>query len=71
MQHDDGPLLLRQVPALAALLDEASKGSTRIHFLRPIKRLGGAEGVHLLERLRDDDLFGREATALLRRVKKS
>jgi hypothetical protein len=59
-----------EFPALVALLGETSRGSTRIHFLRPIKRLGGAEGVALLERLADDDLFGREATALLRRVKK-
>lgn len=53
--------------ALIALLDETSRGSTRIHFLRPIKRVGGKRGLELLTSLQDDPLFGKEASALLKR----
>ena len=53
--------------ALIALLDETSRGSTRIHFLRPIKRVGGKRGLDVLRSLRDDPLFGKEARALLKR----
>jgi hypothetical protein len=52
---------------LIALLDETSRGSTRIHFLRPIKRVGGKRGLDLLTSLKDDPLFGKEASALLKR----
>lgn len=50
---------------LIALLDEAG-GDTRIHLLRAIKRVGGIRGRHLLESLRSDSTFGREARALLK-----
>jgi hypothetical protein len=53
--------------ALIALLDETSRGSTRIHFLRPIKRVGGKRGMNVLRSLQDDPLFGKEANALLKR----
>ena len=53
--------------ALIALLDETSRGSTRIHFLRAIKRVGGKRGLDVLTSLRDDPLFGKEARALLKR----
>lgn len=53
--------------ALIALLDETSRGSTRIHFLRPIKRVGGKRGLDVLTSLQDDPLFGKEASALLKR----
>ncbi|HKY16329.1 MAG TPA: hypothetical protein VJM33_15490 [Microthrixaceae bacterium] len=43
------------------------RGASRIYFLRPIRRLGGDRGRSLLESLRDDETFGREATALLGR----
>ena len=52
--------------ALIALLDETSRGSTRIHFLRPIKRVGGKRGLDVLTSLKDDPLFGKEARALLK-----
>lgn len=53
--------------ALIALLDETSRGSTRIHFLRSIKRVGGKRGLDVLTSLQDDPLFGKEARALLKR----
>ncbi len=52
---------------LASLLSVDSRGDTRVHFLRPIKRLGGAEGRALLESLTTDPVFGREATHLTKR----
>jgi hypothetical protein len=52
--------------ALIGLLDESSRGSTRIHFLRPIKRVGGKHGLEVLKSLQDDPLFGKEARALLK-----
>jgi hypothetical protein len=51
---------------LVALLREQSRGDTRIHFLRAIKRVGGEKGQQILKSLRDDPLFGREARALLK-----
>jgi len=53
--------------ALIALLNETSRGTTRIHFLRPIKRVGGEPGLEVLRSLEDDPLFGKEAQALLKR----
>lgn len=58
---------VEHLPALIDLLGEDSKSDTRIHFLRTIKRLGGQQGRDILEELRSDPLFGKEATALLRR----
>lgn len=43
-----------QVGSLVGLLGEASRGQSRIHFLRTIKRLGGEHGVEVLESLRGD-----------------
>ncbi len=58
---------VEHLDALIALLGETSRGSTRIHFLRPIKRVGGKRGIELLTTLQDDPLFGKEASALLKR----
>jgi hypothetical protein len=55
---------------LVALLDETSRGSTRIHFIRPILRVGGDRGRAVVEALRDDPVFGKEAKALLKRRRK-
>jgi hypothetical protein len=52
--------------ALIELLNEDSRGETRIHFLRPIKRVGGRRGREVLESLKSDPLFGKEARALLK-----
>lgn len=54
-----------QLDDLIALLDADERGESRIYFIRPIKRLGGERGRALLESLRDDPTFGREATAAL------
>ena len=51
---------------LVALLREESRGDSRIHFLRAIKRVGGEHGRAVLKSLRDDPLFGPEARALLK-----
>jgi hypothetical protein len=56
-QHLDG---------LIGLLREDSRGDTRIHFLSAIKRVGGPRGRQVLESLRSDPVFGKEARALLR-----
>jgi hypothetical protein len=54
-----------QLDDLIAFLDLEERGESRIYFLRPIKRLGGARGHDVLVSLRDDPTFGREATAAL------
>jgi hypothetical protein len=55
-----------QLDALIDLLQASSRGSTRIHFLRPIKRVGGKRGLEVLKSLQDDALFGKEARAQLK-----
>jgi hypothetical protein len=59
-----------QLVDLVSFLSWTERGQSRIYFLRPIKRLGGDEGRVLLEQLRDDEVFGKEATALLSRSRK-
>lgn len=56
-----------QLDDLVTFLSLDERGDTRIYFLRPIKKLGGDAGQQLLESLRNDRTFGREATALLDR----
>ena len=56
-----------RLDALIALIGEESRGSSRIHFLRAIKRVGGSSGREVLESLRSDPLFGKEASALLKK----
>lgn len=53
--------------AMVGLLGEESCGDSRIHFLRPILRIGGDRGREVVESLRSDPLYGREASALLKR----
>lgn len=55
-----------QLDDLIAFLDLQERGESRIYFLRPIERLGGSAERQLLESLRKDPTFGREARALLR-----
>ena len=50
---------------LIDFLSIEERGESRIYFLRPIRRLGGDRGRNVLESLRDDETFGREAIALL------
>lgn len=54
-----------QLNDLIEFLNVEERGESRIYFLRPIKRWGGAEGRAVLESMRDHLLFGREARALL------
>lgn len=71
--EEDGAAVSLAACATAAQLDELiefleveERGESRIYFLRPIKKLGGAEGRALLESLKDDPVFGKEARALLK-----
>ena len=54
-----------QLDDLIGLLSVDERGESRIYFIRPIKRLGGERGLQVLESLRHDAIFGREATAAL------
>ena len=55
--------------ALIELLGEEPRGESRIHFLRPIKRLGGERGLRVIESLLDHPLLGKEAAACLRKAR--
>lgn len=52
---------------MIALLHEGSRGDSRIHLLGSIKRTGGRRGLDILASLTKDPVFGREATALLKK----
>lgn len=56
-----------QLDDLIGFLSIARRGESRIYFLRPIQRLGGRAGREILESLRNDPTFGKEASALLGR----
>ena len=43
----------------------AERGDSRIYFIGPILRVGGARGREVVERLRQDPVFGKEVRALL------
>lgn len=61
---DDLIALLTADPPMAQV-----RGDTRIHFIRPILRVGGSRGREAVEGLRNDPVFGTEATARLARRK--
>ena len=52
--------------ALVALVHERSRGDSRIHLLRAVKRVGGRRGRGTLDSLKADPLLGPEARALLK-----
>lgn len=52
--------------SLIDLLNEDSRSDTRIHFLSTIKMVGGRRGREVLESLKSDPIFGKEARALLK-----
>lgn len=58
-----------QLDDLVLFLSVEERGQSRIYFIRPILKLGGDRGRDLVEGLREDAVFGREATALLKRRK--
>lgn len=55
-----------QLEELVGFLGVEERGDSRIYFLRPIKKLGGARGRTVLESLKEDPVFGKEARALLK-----
>ncbi len=57
----------QQLDALIDLLGQETKGESRTHFLRTIKRVGGTRGREVLESLTADPVFGGEARARLKR----
>jgi len=54
-----------QLDDLIGFLSVEARGQSRIYFIRPILRVGGTRGREAVEALRDDPVFGKEATALL------
>jgi hypothetical protein len=52
---------------LVDLLHVQSRGDTRIHLLRAIRRVGARRGIEILESLKSDSVYGKEARALLGR----
>lgn len=55
------------VDDLVNLLEDDSRGDSRLLLLESILKLGGTRGREIVESLRSDPLLGREATALTRR----
>lgn len=53
------------VSELVEFLSLTERGQSRIYFLRPILKLGGSAGRDVVEGLRRDAVFSREANALL------
>lgn len=56
-----------QLDDLITFLSVDQRGRSRIYFLRPILKTGGNRGLHIVETLRQDSIFGEEATALLKK----
>ncbi|WP_018762365.1 hypothetical protein [Arthrobacter sp. 135MFCol5.1] len=55
-----------QLKELTDLVQDESRGPTRIHFVRALLNIGGAEGRSTVETLRHHPTVGKEARALLR-----
>ena len=51
---------------LLVLVHDTGRGDTRIHFIRPILRVGGTRGREAVAALREDSVVGKEARALLK-----
>lgn len=58
-----------QLDDLIGFLSVEERGASRIYFIRPILKIGGDRGRDVVEELRADPVFGKEATALLKRRK--
>jgi len=54
-----------QTDELAALLRAPTRGRTRVHFVRPLLRVGGSHGRKVVEGLRGDPVVGLEVSAAL------
>lgn len=59
----------KQFESLVELVTETSHGKSRIHFLRPIKRVGGSRGRQVLESLHKDPDLAQEVDRVLRRTR--
>lgn len=59
-----------QLDDLIEFLSVEERGQSRIYFVRPILKVGGDRGREVVEALRGDPVFGKEATALLKRRRK-
>ena len=55
-----------QLDELIGLLSFSERGESRIYFIRPILNIGGQRGREVVESLRSDPTFGKEARALLK-----
>lgn len=55
-----------QLDDLIGLLALSERGQSRIYFLRPILKVGGARGLALVTGLQDDPVFGTEARERLK-----
>lgn len=60
-----------QIDDLIMFLTVEQRGSSRIYFIGPILKVGGERGRDIVEALREDPIFGDEATALLKRRRTS
>lgn len=59
----------KQLDDLIEFLAVEERGQSRIYFLRPILKVGGDRGREVVDALRGDPVFDKEATALLKRRK--
>jgi hypothetical protein len=57
----------KQLDDLIEFLSVEERGQSRIYFIRPILKVGGDRGRRVVDTLRSDSVFGKEATALLKR----
>lgn len=55
-----------QVDDLVNFLSLGPRGDSRIYFIRPILSVGGQRGRDIVDSLRSDPVFGKEAQALLK-----
>jgi hypothetical protein len=60
-----------RLDALPALLAEQSRGESRIHFLRAIRRVGGSRGWEVITGFVDDPVFGKEASHMVKQRQRS
>ncbi|WP_102193369.1 hypothetical protein [Microbacterium aurantiacum] len=56
-----------QLDDLIAFLSIHDRGDSRVYFIHPVLTVGGSRGRQVIEVLRADPVFGKEAAALLRR----
>jgi hypothetical protein len=55
-----------QLEDLIGFLSLSERGESRVYFIRPILKVGGQRGREIVESLRDDPAFGKEARAQLK-----